>query len=106
MSDDCAYKVVGYTDSYFQQHFAEYGNSICQYSLVAELKFANEHSSSKRKTLFNVNSLEEVKMRKTLFNANSLEEVKMKLAIFGLKLIEPSMKAYGFTFVEYDVEEL
>ena len=91
MSDDCAYKVVGYTDSYFQQHFAEYGNSICQYSLVAELKFANEHSSSKRKTLF---------------NANSLEEAKMKLAIFGLKLIEPSMKVYGFTFVEYDVEEL
>ena len=91
MSDDCAYKVVGYTDSYFQQYFAEYGNSIYQYSLVAELKFANEHSSSKRKTLF---------------NANSLEEVKMKLAIFGLKLIEPSMKVYGFTFVEYDVEEL
>ena len=91
MSDDCAYKVVGYTDSYFQQHFAEYGNSIYQYLLVAELKFANEHSSSKRKTLF---------------NANSLEEVKMKLAIFGLKLIEPSMKVYGFTFVEYDVEEL
>ena len=91
MSDDCAYKVVGYTDSYYFQHFAEYGNSICQYSLVAELKFANEHSSSKRKTLFNV---------------NSLEEVKMKLAIFGLKLIEPSMKVYGFTFVEYDVEEL
>ena len=91
MSNDCAYKVVGYTDSYFQQHFAEYGNSICQYSLVAELKFANEHSSSKRKTLF---------------NANSLEEVKMKLAICGLKLIEPSMKVYGFTFVEYDVEEL
>ena len=91
MSNDCAYKVVGYTDSYFQQHFAEYGNSIYQYSLVAELKFANEHSSSKRKTLF---------------NANSLEEVKMKLAIFGLKLIEPSMKVYGFTFVEYDVEEL
>ena len=91
MSDDCAYKVVGYTDSYFQQHFAEYGNTIYQYLLVAELKFANEHSSSKRKTLF---------------NANSLEEVKMKLAIFGLKLIEPSMKVYGFTFVEYDVEEL
>lgn len=91
MSDDCAYKVVGYTDSYFQQHFAEYGNSIYQYLLVAELKFANEHSSSKRKTLF---------------NANSLEEAKMKLAIFGLKLIEPSMKVYGFTFVEYDVEEL
>ena len=91
MSDDCAYKVVGYTDSYYFQHFAEYGNSICQYSLVAELKFANEHSSSKRKTLF---------------NANSLEETKMKLAIFGLKLIEPSMKVYGFTFVEYDVEEL
>lgn len=91
MSDDCAYKVVGYTDSYYFQHFAEYGNSICQYSLVAELKFANEHSSSKRKTLF---------------NANSLEEAKMKLAIFGLKLIEPSMKVYGFTFVEYDVEEL
>ena len=91
MSNDCAYKVVGYTDSYFQQHFAEYGNSIYQYLLVAELKFANEHSSSKRKTLF---------------NANSLEEVKMKLAIFGLKLIEPSMKVYGFTFVEYDVEEL
>lgn len=58
---------------------------------MAELKFANEHSSSKRKTLF---------------NANSLEEAKMKLAIFGLKLIEPSMKVYGFTFVEYDVEEL
>ena len=91
MSDDCAYKVVGYTDSYYFYHFAEYGNSICQYSLVAELKFANEHSSSKRKTLF---------------NANSLEETKMKLAIFGLKLIEPSMKVYGFTFVEYDVEEL
>ena len=91
MSDDCAYKVVGYTDSYFQQHLAEYGNSIYQYLLVAELKFANEHSSSKRKTLS---------------NANSLEEVKMKLAIFGLKLIEPSMKVYGFTFVEYDVEEL
>ena len=91
MSNDCAYKVVGYTDSYFQQHFAEYGNSIYQYLLVAELKFANEHSSSKRKTLF---------------NANSLEEAKMKLAIFGLKLIEPSMKVYGFTFVEYDVEEL
>lgn len=91
MSNDCAYKVVGYTDSYFQQHFAEYGNSICQYSLVAELKFANEHSSSKRKTLF---------------NANSLEEAKMKLAIFGLKLVEPSLKVYAFTFVEYDVEEL
>ena len=91
MSDDCAYKVVGYTDSYYFQHFAEYGNSICQYSLVAELKFANEHSSSKRKTLF---------------NANSLEETKMKLAIFGLKLIEPSMKVYGFTFVEYAVEAL
>ena len=90
MSDDCTYKVVGYTDNYFQ-HFAEYGNSICQYSLVAELKFANGHSSSKRKTLF---------------NANSLEEAKMKLAIFGLKLIEPPMKVYGFTFVEYDVEEL
>ena len=91
MSNDCAYKVVGYTDSYFQQHFAEYGNSICQYSFVDELKFANGDSSSKRKTLF---------------NANSLEEAKMKLAIFGLKLIEPSMKVYGFTFVEYDVEEL
>ena len=91
MSDDCAYKVVGYTYSYFQQYFAEYGNSIYQYLFVAELKFANEHSSSKRKTLF---------------KANSLEEVKMKLAIFGLKLIEPSMKVYGFTFVEYDVEEL
>ena len=90
MSDDCTYKVVGYTDSYFQ-HFAEYGNSIYQYSLVAELKFANGHSSSKRKTLF---------------NANSLEEAKMKLAIFGLKLIEPSLKVYAFTFVEYDVEKL
>lgn len=90
MSDDCAYKVVGYTDSYFQ-HFAEHRNSIYQYSLIAELKFANRHSSSKRKTLF---------------NANSLEEVKMKLAIFGLKLIEPSLKVYAFTFVEYDVEKL
>ena len=91
MSDDCIYKVIGYTDNYYFQHFAEYGNSIYQYSLVAELKFANGHSSSKRKTLF---------------NANSLEETKMKLAIFGLKLIEPTMKVYGFTFVEYDVEEL
>lgn len=83
MSDDCAYKVVGYTDSYFQ-HFAEHRNSICQYSLVAELKFANGHSSSKRKILF---------------NANSLEEAKMKLAIFGLKLIEPSLKVYGFKYL-------
>ena len=91
MSDDCTYKVIGYTDNYYFQHFAEYGNIIYQYSLVAELKFANGHSSSKRKTLF---------------NANSLEETKMKLAIFGLKLIEPTMKVYGFTFVEYDVEEL